>query len=95
MTDPALELEQVPEPESWLDAETSPLLTWKRGDRYHQHSVPAGYFVCAIKLNDKFGFEAWHRAERIYPWTMKADDAREACQAHATAAWRRRQRIGA
>ena len=82
-------------PESWLDAETSPLLSWKRGDKYYEESTPKGYTVCAIRLRDQYGFEAWHRNERIYPWTLKAADARAACQDHAVATWRRYQRIGA
>lgn len=82
--------------ESWLDAETMPVLSWERVDKYCQLSKPKGYSVCAVKCaaGEEFVFEAWHKNQMLKPWLMKAEDARAECQAHAIAAWRKHNKAG-
>lgn len=74
--------------ESWIDAETAPMLTWRKVDKYHQESIPAGYTVCAVKVNgEPYHFEAWRGKSLLRPFASDAATARARCEADAADGW--------
>lgn len=59
-------------------------MQWERKDKYYEQS-PGGYVVCAVRVQDRWLFEAWTPPPRtMIKISAVAAEAKKACEQHSS-----------